>query len=263
LQAVILSAGQGRRLLPHTAEQPKCLLNIAGQTVLERQLLALRAAGVTRATVVVGFGAEQVHAELDACRPADFETGTIYNALYDTSDNLVSCLAARSAMQQDFLLINGDTLFQPEIVGRLLASRPAPISMAVARKPAYDADDMKVQMADTSVRRVGKDLPHTETDGEAIGICVMRGEGPRLFVDSLEQIASQPDGHSRWYLSAINVLAGIGNVEGVAISGLNWIEIDYPQDLEKARASVPAWPAPSAAGKATTSRTTPGANLAL
>src|SRR5207253_7192012 len=115
-------------------------------------------------------------------------------------------------------------------------------------------DDMKVRMTDGRVHRVGKDLPQAETDGEAIGICVMRGEGPRLFVDSLESIASQPDGHSRWYLSAINVLAGIGNVEGVAISGLDWIEIDYPQDLEKARASVPAWPASSAAAKPAATR---------
>ncbi|HXC51913.1 MAG TPA: phosphocholine cytidylyltransferase family protein [Candidatus Limnocylindrales bacterium] len=264
MQAVILSAGQGRRLLPHTAELPKCLLKIAGRTVLERQLLALEAAGVKRATVVVGFGAAQVEAELETCRPAGFETFTIHNTLYDSTDNLISCLTARSAMQQDFLLINGDTLFQPDIVRRLLGSRPAPISMAIANKPAYDADDMKVQIRDGRVRRVGKDLPPDATDGEAIGLSVMRGDGPRLFVDSLEQIASQPDGHARWYLSAVNVLAGIGNVESVAITGLQWIEIDYPQDLEKARASVPSWPAVSGAlGKTRRSGTTPEADLAL
>ena len=106
MQAVILSAGQGRRLMPHTAELPKCLLDIAGRSVLERQLLALRAAGVQRATVVVGFGAEQVEAELKTRCPAGMEVGTIHNPLYDSSDNLVSCLTARSAMEQDFLLLH-------------------------------------------------------------------------------------------------------------------------------------------------------------
>lgn len=250
--------------MPHTAEMPKCLLDIAGRSVLERQLLALQAAGVKRVTVVVGFGAKQVEEEIRARCPEGLEVGTIHNALYDSSDNLVSCLTARSAMEEDFLLLNGDTLFEPEIVSRLLASKPAPISMAASTKQAYDDDDMKVQVKDGRVRRVGKDLPPEATDGEAIGVCLMRGDGPRMFVNLLEEIASQPDGHSRWYLSAINVLAGLGNVDSVAVTGLRWIEIDYPQDLTKARASIPSWPSPNAAaGAPRAGSTSPEADLAL
>jgi L-glutamine-phosphate cytidylyltransferase len=249
LQAVILSAGQGRRLLPHTADLPKCLLNIAGRSVLEHQLRALAAAGVNNASIVVGFGADRVERELATCTPQGMQVRTILNAIYDRSDNLVSCLTARNAMQKDFLLINGDTLFQPEIVMRLLASKPAPISMAIACKTAYDDDDMKVGMVAGRVVRVGKDLAPADTDGEAIGLCVMRGEGPSRFVQMVEDIASQPDGHARWYLSAINVLAGRELVDGVAIGNLDWIEIDYPQDLDRARAKIPLWPehAPAAA----------------
>ena len=243
LHSIILSAGQGRRLLPHTATQPKCLLKIAGHTVLERQLLALQAAGIRSATIVTGFGASLVDDELRRSCPAGFDARTLENPLYATSDNLVSCLAARGAMDRDFLLVNGDTLFQPGIASRLVASRPAPLAMAVATKPSYDADDMKVQVATGRVCRVGKDLHAGETDGEAIGLCLMRGEGPRLFVDSLERIASEPGGESRWYLSAINVLAGLAKVEAVSINGFDWIEIDYPQDLVRAREVIPTWPA--------------------
>src|SRR6187399_1638473 len=122
LQAIILSAGQGRRLLPHTADLPKCLLKISGHTVLERQLLALRAAGVDSAAVVTGFAAGLVDEEIAQSCPAGMSVRTIENPRYATSDNLISCLAARGAMDRDFLLVNGDTLFQPGIARLLLAS---------------------------------------------------------------------------------------------------------------------------------------------
>jgi choline kinase len=263
LQAVILSAGQGKRLLPHTAELPKCLLKIGGRTVLERQLAALHEAGVQRATIVVGFGAKLVEDEVASRTPHGMDVRTIHNELYDRSDNLVSCLAARGAMAEDFLLVNGDTLFQPEIVRRLLASTPAPIAMAIASKPAYDDDDMKVHARGGRVWRIGKDLPPDESNGEAIGVCLMRGDGPPLFVTSLEKIEAEPDGHRRWYLSAINVLAGLGHVEMVPVGSLGWIEIDFPQDLEKAQATVPAWPAPAVVDDQPRMTGTNGADLAF
>lgn len=262
MHAVILSAGQGKRLLPHTAELPKCLLKIGGQTVLERQLTALHAAGVRSVSIVVGFGAKLVEDEVATRTPHGLDVRTIHNELYDRSDNLVSCLAARDSMQEDFLLVNGDTLFQPEIVGRLLASQPAPISMAIASKPHYDDDDMKVHARGGRVWRIGKDLPADDSNGEAIGVCLMRGEGPGLFVTSLEKIEAEPDGHRRWYLSAINVLAGLGHVDMVPIGGLGWIEIDFPQDLEKAQATVPSWPTSVVAADEPRMTGTDGADLA-
>ena len=120
VRAVILSAGQGKRLLPLTRSLPKCLLPVHGRTVLEWQLRSLREAGIRQVAIVVGFGAEQVEAEVARCRLPGFEVSTIHNALFDKSDNLVSCLVARSQMDGDFVLLNGDTLFQPAIVRRLL-----------------------------------------------------------------------------------------------------------------------------------------------
>src|SRR5690606_31501919 len=65
-KAVVLSAGQGRRLLPLTADRPKCLVELSGRSVLEWQLRALEAAGVREAVVVTGFGAASVDAELSS-----------------------------------------------------------------------------------------------------------------------------------------------------------------------------------------------------
>lgn len=236
LKAIILSAGQGRRLLPLTADLPKCLLNLGGRTVLEWQLLGLRAAGIKQVTVVTGFGADKVAAVLARRCPAGMKARSLFNPMYAVADNLVSCLAARDDMHNDFLLVNGDTLFEMQIVTRLLHNAIAPVSVAVAHKDAYDADDMKVRCIDGWVRDIGKDLHHV--DGEAIGISLYRGDGPKLFRDALDEVAHQPDAHRRWYLSAVNLLAHRGRVHAVPIGTAPWAEIDYPHDLKRAAALV-------------------------
>jgi choline kinase len=241
VKAIILSAGQGRRLLPLTANVPKCLLPVAGRTVLDWQLRALAEAGVYRATVVVGFGASMVEAEIAERGGAGMQVETLLNPHYDRSDNLVSCWAARSEMQDDFLLLNGDTLFQPAVVSRLLRSQRSPVAMGLARKTSYDADDMKVSGHNGNVLRVGKDLQADTVTGEAIGVSLFRDDGPRLFERALDRILHEPDAHRRWYLSAVNLLAEGGFVRGVPVGGMGWTEIDTPQDLARAQSLVARW----------------------
>ncbi|MBI5504077.1 MAG: phosphocholine cytidylyltransferase family protein [Deltaproteobacteria bacterium] len=241
MKAIILSAGQGRRLLPLTADRPKCLLPISGQTVLVWQLRALQRAGVDLASIVIGFGAAQVEEQLARVSLAGMQTRTILNPIYDRTDNLVSCLAARAEMDEDFLLVNGDTLLEPGVIERLLASEPAPVSVAVVRKASYDADDMKVSGSAGRLTRIGKDLGSSEIDGEAIGVSLYRGEGPRVFLEALEEVQREPDGHRRWYLSAVDRLARRGLVSATLVDGLGYAEIDYPDDVARAENLVAAW----------------------
>ena len=68
-RAVILSAGQGSRLLPLTEDLPKCLLDLSGRSMLDWQLRGLAEAGVPEAVVVTGFRADQVEAALQHIAP--------------------------------------------------------------------------------------------------------------------------------------------------------------------------------------------------
>ena len=112
MKAIVLSAGQGKRLLPLTAELPKCLLPVASDAnVLEIQLRSLARCGVERATVVVGFGAERVERFLTATPIPGLEVEVLFNPFYALSDNLATCWLARHQMHEDFLLLNGDTIF--------------------------------------------------------------------------------------------------------------------------------------------------------
>lgn len=233
-QAIILSAGRGSRLLPLTEKIPKALVAIGGRPILAWQLDALAAAGVTRACVVVGFGAETIDDALPKIAPGGMRVHTLCNPFYDVADNLISCWAARAEMSSDFFIVNGDTLFEPAVVERLLNSRPAPITVAVRRKPSYDADDMKVEHDDSVLLRIGKKLPVESASAESIGVMLFRGSGPRLFHDGLEEAVRDPAAKRWWYPSLVDRLAASGQVRVAHVDGLATAEVDFPEDLASA-----------------------------
>jgi choline kinase len=241
VNAVILSAGRGRRLLPLTENRPKCLLSVCGQSILEWQVQTLSRCGIDRVTVVVGFGADLVEDILAAQNLPNTELRTLFNPRYDVSDNLISCWAARGEMDNDFLLINGDTLFEADIPLRVLASPSAPVAVAICSKRVYDADDMKVRCEGTALRQVGKGLAPDQTDGESIGMLLFRGRGPRLFREALERSVRNPQSARQWFLSVVDEMAREDLVTTVAVDGLQWAEIDYLRDLQTAEQMVSGW----------------------
>jgi choline kinase len=239
MNAIVLSAGQGRRLLPLTERDPKCLLEVEGpHTVLELQLRALARCGIRRATVVVGFGADRVERFLAGMRISALRVETLYNPFFASSDNLATCWLARGVMTGDFVLLNGDTLFEDQVLQRLLESPPAPITVTIDHKDRYDEDDMKVS-SDASGRllAIGKRLPPESVGGESIGMLRFRGAGVKAFRDELERVIRTPEGLRSWYLSVVNEMAARMPIATASIDGLWWREIDSPEDLEGVRKS--------------------------
>jgi L-glutamine-phosphate cytidylyltransferase len=239
MHAIILSAGQGRRLLPLTHDRPKCLLELAGRPLLAWQLDALLAAGVGPVTVVTGYATDAVE-KLLAQAYGDVPVRPLYNPFYEVADNLASCWLARERFAADTLLLNGDTVFEPAVLTRLLAAPAAPITLAVDRKDAYDEDDMKVILAGERLVRVGKALPVDRVNGESIGMLRMSAQGAHRFREAVDLALREPAGLRRWYLSVIDALAHADLVRACAITGLRWAEVDFPRDVAAAAAVVGA-----------------------
>src|SRR6185369_15371895 len=99
MKAIILSAGQGSRLLPLTQERPKCLLPIGPYTLLEWQIRAVAAAGIKDIAVVIGFKAELMEAELARLAKlgprGEIKITPVFNPFYKVADNTGSCWLAR------------------------------------------------------------------------------------------------------------------------------------------------------------------------
>lgn len=233
--AVILSAGQGKRLLPHTEHCPKCLLTVKGKTILEWQIDTLLATGIHEVNIVTGFHADLVDELLEKRYQGNGQIKTLLNPFFDVSDNLASCWLARHAMQGDFVLINGDTLFERAILDTVLNSPVSPVTLTIDFKGSYDEDDMKVELSENRVVHVSKALIPTQTHAESIGLLYFRENGPELFCAALEKAMRQSRGLKSWFLSVIDAMAGQQLVTSCSISGLRWAEIDFIDDLDSAR----------------------------
>ncbi len=237
-KAIILSAGKGSRLLPLTAQRPKCLIDLNGRSLLEWQLDALQGAGIADIVVVTGF-AEETVAEVASLRSG---VRTLFNPFYHVADNLGSVWMARAELDRATLLLNGDTLISPRLLERVLEARTGPIAVTVDEKESYDSDDMKVLRDGDRLLRIGKALEPGAYNAESIGLLAFRGDGPGLFADQVERMMRQPDGTRRWYLRAIDALAqGGADVRTVSIRGEEWQEVDFPEDVEAAKALTAGW----------------------
>jgi choline kinase len=239
MKAVILSAGQGKRLLPLTADCPKCILPIMGQTLIEWQIEELAKCGIDQVTVVLGYRADKVERILRSRYGPD-RVRTVYNAAYAVSDNLVSCWAAHDEMSDDFVLLNGDTLFEAAVMKQLLESENCPVTVVVSQKSEYDADDMKVELDGCRLVKIGKDLVPEQVDGESIGMILFRDKGPNLFRNAIEKSLQDPTSQTKWYLSVIDEMARDMPVATCIINGLQWCEVDYRADLKQAEKVVAA-----------------------
>src|SRR5262245_5579723 len=238
MRAIVLSAGLGCRLRPTTDTLPKCLLPVnLDHPVLELQLRALAQCGIRRITVMVGYGAEKVERFLALRSPAGLDVQTRYNPFFATTNTVVTCWLAIPEMTEDFVLLNGDTLFETEILRRVLTAPEAPLTLAIDQKDKYDDDDMKVALSgERRLKAVGKTLRALRIDGESIALMAFRGQGVAAFRAALDRAVREPAALHKWYHDIINLMTDSVRVETVLSKGRWWREIDTPEDLAEARA---------------------------
>ena len=239
MKAIILCAGQGRRLLPHTESTPKCLLPLGNKYFIEWQIDTLITAGIEQIVAVVGYAAQRVSEILN--RRYGKKIQTVYNPFFEIADNLASCWMARDHINDEFLLLNGDTLFEPAIITQLLKCSDSPIIITTDHKDSYDEDDMKIIADDSRLIAVGKKLPLEQVTGESIGMLRFNTHGTKLFREKINQCMFKPEALKQWYLAVIDELAQQGHVNICSIHGKDWTELDFVHDLELAQKLVEKW----------------------
>ncbi len=242
-KAIILSAGQGSRLGHLTDDRPKCLIEFNGRTLLDRQLDALAANGVEEAVVVTGFRDDQIEAALKRRGDAGPRVRTVYNPFYKVADNLGSLFVARDEIAGDVLVWNGDTLVSDALMARVVGNHDQDgICVTIDRKHGYDEDDMKVVVDDAGrLHAIGKRLDLSEVNAESIGLLAFRGAGAQTFRHAIERAIRSSEGTTIWYLRVIHQIAQEAPVWTLDISGAEWGEVDFPEDVESAQALVARW----------------------
>jgi len=240
MKAIILSAGQGSRLGHLVDDRPKCLIEFSGRTLLDRQLDTLEANGVHEVVVVTGFHDELVN-EAIAKRSGGPSVRTIFNPFYKVADNTGSLYMAREELGGDCLVWNGDTLVSHALMAKVVGNDRPGICVTIDRKDGYDDDDMKVVAGDDGrLRAIGKRISEG-VNAESIGLLAFRGDGGPRFREAIEKAMRTGEGTTIWYLRVIHHLAQNGDVWTLDISGEEWGEVDFPEDVPSAEALVKGW----------------------
>ena len=229
---VILAAGRGSRLGPATADIPKSLLEVGGRTVLDRQLAALERCGVpdSAIAIVTGFASDRLHDRLgDRCR-------FIHNPHFAEYNNIYSVHLIDQNVTDDMLLINGDTLFHPDVLEALIEC-DQDASLVIDQTIDLGDEQMKTIYENGRLSRIGKDLDAAASTGEYIGLLRFRGLALRAYFDDVANMieAGLTD---QWYEAAIGRTAQRLAIGLTPTSGRPWIEIDTPEDVARAERIV-------------------------
>ncbi len=244
MKAIIVAAGPSSRLMPITNEKPKCLLEVGGQTILERALGALRESGIESIVVVRGYHSNRIN----------YPDVTYYqNPNFRNNNILASLFCAEREMTDDFIFSYSDILYSKEIVQKLLhteADVAAIIDVDWAKRyegrdqhPISDGELVKVEKG--RVVKIGKDVVSSEeAHGEFIGLAKFTKSGAELMKAAYHRAAEEnPNApfhqaiclEKAYLTDMIQELANNGSlVKSVDIAD-GWMEIDTEQDLERAR----------------------------
>lgn len=123
--ALLLAAGTGSRLSPLTDMTPKCLVNVNEISILERLVLSLQEYDFKRLVIVVGHQADSVR-EFLGSRAGGMEISYITSPLYKTTNNIYSLWLARKVINEPFMLIESDLVFDTAMLkGMLIPDRIA------------------------------------------------------------------------------------------------------------------------------------------
>ena len=178
MQAIIIGAGRGSRLMPTTADTPKCFAEVAGKRILDWTVEAFQQNGIDNIAFIGGY-------RIDVVREHYPQFTFRHNDDWQNNNILASLFYAEDLMEEGFLCCYSDILFTPRIVGDVLA-HDAPVALGVdtnwltryqhrTEHPSDDAE--KVTVAAGKVTRIHRAIPEPEAYGEYIGLAKFSAEG--------------------------------------------------------------------------------------
>lgn len=229
MQAVIMAAGKGKRLGQLTKQMPKCLLDVGGMSIIERQIGILRKYDINDIIVVVGYQAAMVKERLERHRIT-----FVFNPFYETTNVLTSFWFAREKIRDDFIFLHGDTIFDQPIFGDMFVS-DGDVVLPVQFKDCGE-EEMKVITEGPSVVKISKELSLHESDGEFIGVAKIGEKAVKDVIGIVDDFMVKGE-FNLYFESAIQGLIDKKKYL-VTFSDTKdhyWNEIDFVDDLEKAR----------------------------
>ncbi len=240
LRAIILAAGEGLRLRPHTLDRPKCLVELGGKPLLARQTEVLKSLGIRDITVVTGYMAHKIEA---------MGYRTVHNPDYASTNMVASLMCAAKLLDgsADVLVAYGDIVYQPGVVRALLQSQ-GPICTSVDRcwlrlwqirfeDPLVDAETLRMNDSGDILELGRKPESLAEIEGQYMGLIKISAEfAPRLRL-AYQDLNTTNSAHGKnaadiFMTDFLQNLIDSGQpVRAVPVCG-GWVEVDTTEDLK-------------------------------
>ena len=230
MKAVILLAGMGRRMKGAYEKVHKSLIPLEGKPLLEYLFDNLRKAGILDVIPIIGYQADAVLSCMERCS-SGFSVRPVFNPRYAEANNLVSLVSAEAEIGcEDFILINGDMVFDWNILLRMKKMEHTCVAVDMLRKK--DSIDSPRVLSDGRILDLGRHIPLEDSIGYAIGIYRFLPDFiPDFFTRAHDYIEKDP---RHGFHDPLHDLSADHEILPVDIGILEWKDIDDLTDIQEA-----------------------------
>jgi choline kinase len=230
MKCLIIAAGRGSRL--STKGDPKPLIPVLGLSLIERVILTAKKGGLTDFYVVTGYNGEKVRPFLDRfSQRSNIDITHITNDEWEKGNGL-SVLKAKKLLNENFILLMGDHIFDESILVRLRSEKIADDELMLAidyntkNNKLVDVNDVnKVVVEGNRVLNIGRNTRKYNAYDTGISLC-----SPAIFSAIEEGLSDGNDSLSR----GIGVMAEEEKVKAIDIENDYWIDVNTESDCRKA-----------------------------
>jgi choline kinase len=242
MQAIILAAGMSKRLRPLTDSTPKCLLKVGGKTLLEMTINNILANGIKNFVMVTGYRENMIREHMAEKFPG-LDITYLTNADFENNNNSYSLWMTRNLIHGKSILLDSDILFDYRIISKLLEFQHTDC-LAVKCAPTLGEEEIKVIIDSANkIEHIGKHLDPAASFGESIGIERFSYDFFSKLSEVLDRKISHENNVNEFYEASFQELYDRGNaMYAVDVSEYKCIEIDFPDDLERAQEEIKGIP---------------------
>jgi hypothetical protein len=179
---------------------------------------------------VVGYRARRVEAHLNAARPP-LPVDLVYNPFWRVASSIGSVWEARAHLDAPFVLMNGDTVFEPQVIAGAIADAGDGVGLLVEPLKGHEQDDMLVEASGGRVRAVGKTLSSEHATHRSLGVVLAPGdEDAAAYARALDEVIAAPDGTQSYHHDIVDWHAGKAGVVAVVRRDCVRHQNDRPAD---------------------------------
>ena len=237
MQAIILAAGSGQRLGEISNGKPKCLLNFDGMSLLHRHCHILANLGVENLLVVTGYQEEEIIAEIKSFK-GNLKIRTAFNPEFK-SGSVISLNTASEVLEagDEFILMDADVLYHADILKQLVNS---PLMNCLLLDQDFEAGDEPVKICArqgriVDFRKVIDKQLEFDLQGESVGFFKFSGDIGKALSRRCQYYIEHGKKDEPYEEVLRDLLLAEPESFGFEdITGLAWIEIDFPEDVKRA-----------------------------